>query len=114
MGKYDPAPTVAAGLVRLARSKTQLTQTELAERAGVSQQTVSAYETGRMDPTLSSLERLIAAAGLEMRIHLKPRNDHDSSLEAYLETLPTDVRAETERRQRERVDKARLERIRGR
>jgi len=114
MGKYDPAPTVAAGLIRLARSKAKLTQKELAARAGVAQQTVSAYETGRMDPTLSSLERMITAAGLEMRIQLEPRDDHDSSLEAYLDTLPADVRVEIERRQRDRVDKAKLERVRGR
>ena len=114
MGKYDPAPTVAAGLIRLARSKAGLTQAELAEHAGVSQQTVSAYETGRMDPTLTSLERLIAAAGLEMRIQLEPYDDHDNSLAAYLETLPADVRTGIERSQRDRVGRARLDRVKGR
>ena len=113
MGKYDVAPTVAAGLIRLARSKAQLTQQELASRAGVTQQTVSAYETGRMDPTLSSLERMIAAAGLEMRIQLQSRDDHDGSLEAYMETLPVDIKVEIERRQRDRVERAKLKRVRG-
>lgn len=114
MGKYDPAPTVAAGLIRLARSKTGLTQSELANRAGVSQQVISAYETGRMDPTLSSLERLVAATGLEMRIRLEPADDHDSALEAYLETLPAETRTDIQRRQRKRVDEAKLRRVQGR
>ena len=113
MAKYSPAPTTAAGLLRLARSKTRLTQSEIAELAGVSQQTISAYETGRMDPTISTLERLLGAAGLEMRIRLEEHGDHDESLEAYLETLPPKVRAEVEKRRRERVDQARLDRIRG-
>lgn len=114
MGKFDLAPTVAAGLIRLARSKSGLTQAELAEHAGVSQQTISAYETGRMDPTLTSLQRLIGAAGLEMRIRLEPYDDHDQSLASYLETLPADVRTEIERRQRSRVENARLDRVKGR
>jgi transcriptional regulator with XRE-family HTH domain len=114
MGKYDPAPTVAAGLVRLARSKSGLTQAELAERAGVSQQTVSAYETGRMDPTVTTLLKLVEAAGLELRFQLESADNHDASLERYLDSLDPETRELLERRQRERVDAARLERVRGR
>ena len=68
----DIAPTVAAGLIRLARDKAGLTQTELAGRAGVSQQAISAYETGRKEPTLPFLQRLLGAAGFEMRVKLEP------------------------------------------
>jgi transcriptional regulator with XRE-family HTH domain len=114
MGKYDPAPTVAAGLIRLARSKAELTQTRLAELAGVSQQAVSAYETGRKEPTLRTLERLMAAAGFELRFHLEPLDQHDQSLEQLLASLPPERRSLIERRQRERTEAAHLERIRGR
>ena len=114
MGKYDPAPTLAAGLIRLARSKAGLTQQQLASRAGVSQQVVSAYETGRQEPTLPSLQRLIGAAGFEMRIHLEPIDDHDETVEAWIRALPPETRAEIERHQRQRVERARLDRIRGR
>ena len=114
MGKYDPAPTLAAGLIRLARSKAGLTQHKLAGRAGVSQQAVSAYETGRKEPTLPSLQRLIAAAGYEMRVQLEPLDEHDESVKAFIESLPPETRAEIEQTQRERVEKARLERVRGR
>ncbi len=47
MGKYDPAPTFAAGLIRSARDMANLTQAGLAELAGMTQQAISAYETGR-------------------------------------------------------------------
>ncbi|MGH9195663.1 MAG: helix-turn-helix transcriptional regulator [Acidimicrobiia bacterium] len=73
MGKCDPAPTVAAGLIRTARGRANLTQSHLAELAGVAQQTVSAYETGRKEPTLPTLQRLLAAAGFELRADRFPR-----------------------------------------
>lgn len=114
MGKYDPAPTVAAGLIRLARAKTGLTQGELAKRAGVSQQAISAYETGRKDPTLSSLQRMIRASGLELTFRLEPLDGHDEALEEYIAALSPDLRTRVEAHQRERVDAARLDRKRGR
>ena len=124
MGKYDPAPTFAAGLIRSARDIAELTQAELAERAGITQQAVSAYETGRMDPTLGTLVKLIGAAGLEMRVRLVPKDYHDESLQAFIESLtPTEQAAlETQRRdrvadarlRRDRVADARLRRVRGR
>lgn len=114
MSKFDAAPTVAAGLLRLARHKADLTQGQLALRAGVTQQVVSAYETGRMEPTLPSLQRLLTAAGFEMRIRLEPLDDHDESLEQLLEGMPAEVRARIESEQAERVGKARLERVKGR
>lgn len=114
VGKYDPAPTLAAGLIRLARDKAQLTQGELAERAGMSQQAVSAYETGRKEPTVPTLQRLIEAAGFEMRIQLAALDNHDQSVERILQALPPKARADLEARQHRRVEQARLDRIRGR
>lgn len=113
MGKYDAAPTLASGLIRLARSKAGLTQAKLGEAAGVDQQAISAYETGRREPTLPTLTRILAAAGFEMRIQLAPIDDHDYSILEYLETLPPETRAEVEKTARERVEAARLRRIRG-
>lgn len=113
MGKYDSAPTLSAGLIRLARSKAGLTQAQLGNAAGVDQQAISAYETGRREPTMPTLTRILAAAGFEMRIHLEPIDDHDYAILEYLETLPHETRAEVERAARERVKAARLRRIRG-
>ena len=113
MGKFDPAPTLAAGLLRLARDKTNMTQTDLALQAGVSQQSISAYETGRKEPTLPTLVRLLAAAGSEMRIQLEPIDDHDTTLAAFIETLPSSRRAELAEESRARVATERLNRVRG-
>lgn len=113
MGKYDPAPTLASGLIRLARSKVGMTQTELATRAGISQQLVSEYETGRKEPTLPSLRRLINAAGYEIRMRLEPLDRHDTSIERFLDTLSPAARFEIEDGQRRRVEAAQMKRIRG-
>lgn len=113
MGKFDPAPTLAAGLLRLARDKAGMTQTELATVAGVTQQSISAYETGRKEPTLPTLQRLLAAAGLEMRIRLEPIDLHDATLEAFLKTLPPARQAELAEQSRARVESERLRRVRG-
>lgn len=112
MPRYDAAPTVAAGLLRLARHKAELTQRELAERAGVTQQAISAYETGRMEPTLPTLQRLLAAAGFEMRMGLEPLSD--DAYQQWLEALPDETRVEVDRASRQRAADARLRRIRGR
>ena len=113
MGKYDPAPTIAAGLIRLARQKAGLTQAGLAERAGITQQVVSEYETGRKEPTLPSLRRLVIAAGYDLHMRLEPLDPHDESIQRFLEGLDPKVRADLEAAQRRRVEQARLERVRG-
>ena len=113
MGRFDPAPTLAAGLLRLARDMASMTQTDLAVQAGVSQQSISAYETGRKEPTLPTLVRLLAAAGTEMRIRLEPIDDHDSTLATFIETLPSSRQAELIEESRARVAAERLDRIRG-
>ena len=113
VGKYDPAPTLAAGLIRTARDKASLTQSELAELAGMSQQAISAYETGRKEPTLPTLQRIVGAAGFEMRIRLVGSDGHDASLDTFLESLPPARRTEIEAVRLKRAQAARLRRIRG-
>ena len=98
----------------MARRKAGLTQRELAEKAGQTQQSISAYETGRKDPTLSTLNRLLAAAGLEMRVRLEPIDTHDAALATYMESLDGTQRAALEEAQRDRVASAKLRRVKGR
>lgn len=57
--------------IRRARQDAGLTQAELAERAGTSQATISAYEAGRKDPSATTLARVLAAAGA--RLTSEPR-----------------------------------------
>jgi predicted nucleotidyltransferase/DNA-binding XRE family transcriptional regulator len=60
-------------LLRQARKKAGLSQTELARRAGVTQSVVSAYEAGRRQPSFPTLARLIEATGHDMEVVLRPR-----------------------------------------
>jgi transcriptional regulator with XRE-family HTH domain len=78
--------STAASILALARRKAGLSQHQLGERAGVPATMISAYERDLRQPTLRTLERLLAAAGLELRLHLEPRDRHDEVL-ANLEAL---------------------------
>ena len=61
----------AGGLLREARTRVGLSQTDLALRAGVPQSVVSEYETGHRQPALPTLARLIAATGHELTFGLQ-------------------------------------------
>lgn len=71
--RYDA--TVEAGaaglIVRDARRRAGMSQIELGRRAGVTQSVVSAYESGRRQPSLPTLERLVRAAGLELDVAVR-------------------------------------------
>jgi predicted nucleotidyltransferase/DNA-binding XRE family transcriptional regulator len=56
----------AAELLRGARVRCGLTQQQLAQKAGVTQSVVSAYESGKREPSLSTLRRLVNATGLHL------------------------------------------------
>lgn len=64
-------PGAACRLLKGARTKAQLTQRELAERAGVPQATVGRIESGASQPKLETLLLLLNAAGFELE--LRPR-----------------------------------------
>lgn len=63
----------AARAIRDARLAADLTQAVLAERAGTSQATVSAYESGHKTPSLPTLSRLLAAAGRRLSVERAAR-----------------------------------------
>lgn len=62
-----------AAIVRAVRTRAQLSLRELAERAGTSHSTLSAYERGRIDPTSSTLAKVVRAAGFELDLQAVPR-----------------------------------------
>jgi transcriptional regulator with XRE-family HTH domain len=64
--------TLSGALVREARLRAGLTQREVARRAGTSQSVVARIEQGRADPGTTTLLRLLAAAGFELRSELAP------------------------------------------
>ena len=59
-------------IVRTLRQDRGLTQLELAERAGTSQPTVAAYESGAKSPTLHTLRKLARAASAELVMRAVP------------------------------------------
>lgn len=56
----------AGSLIADVRRRAQLSQDELAERAGTSRPTLSSYERGHRSPTLSTAARILSAAGHEL------------------------------------------------
>ena len=57
---------MSSTLLSTVREAVGLSQTDLAERASTSRPTLSAYEHGRVSPTLDTFERILAAAGYRL------------------------------------------------
>lgn len=80
-----------AALIREARHRSGLTQRQLARRAETSHSTLAAYETGSKSPNLTTLVRIVEAAGFEVRPDLQPlgpfvdRRARGDALEAVLQ-----------------------------
>ena len=76
-------------MIREARARSGLTLRALAERAGTSHSTISAYEKGRMSPTVDTLNRIVRAAGFALNGALERRifgesDNRGAELEAVL------------------------------
>lgn len=97
----EELPSPSAALLQLARLKANLSQRELAERAGVPVTMISAYERDQRQPTLATLLKLLHAAGFDLRLHLSPHDKHDDIL-GELEAS----RSEAERNRRDRQTQA--------
>jgi len=54
--------------LRDARRRAGLTQAELGARAGTSQATISAYESGRKQASLATMARLLGASGSRLTV----------------------------------------------
>jgi len=67
--------TRPAALLRDARIRARLSQTDVARRSGVSQSVISAYECGRREPGIQTLERLIEATGHRLVLDVLPAED---------------------------------------
>ena len=74
----------AGVLLQEARRRSGLSRRKLAERGGTSASTLSAYESGASVPSVTTLERLLRAAGFETEVSLRP-------------ALPSDERELTEK-----------------
>lgn len=75
----------AGELLRKARGTSGLSQADLARKAGTDRGQISRYESGRVSPTVRTLDALLAACGLQVRATLEPyRADLDELVDALL------------------------------
>jgi transcriptional regulator with XRE-family HTH domain len=100
----ERARTTAGALLVLAREDQGLTQRELAERAGVSQSEIARIESGQREPSIPTLQRLLAGAGLELRLRLAPLDNHDQVLADRHARRSPEERASQDTRHRQNVD----------
>jgi transcriptional regulator with XRE-family HTH domain len=71
---------IPGALVRSARERAGLSQRTMAARAGTAQSVIARIETGVTDPSSDTLNRLLDAAGFEIRCELLPTAVADSHM----------------------------------
>jgi transcriptional regulator with XRE-family HTH domain len=98
-------PTAASAFLQSARLRAGLSQRELAERAGVAQSEIARIESGKREPSIPTLQKILAGAGLELRFRLEPLDDHDRVLEARHDRRSKQEKAAVEERHRRNVSK---------
>ncbi len=96
MGMRSVEDQMAGALLLSARTRLGLSQTAFAELLGIAQPTLSAYESGRRQPTLPTLLRLLHHAGLDLRIELTEQDRHDEILAEWERSLDDAERARLE------------------
>jgi transcriptional regulator with XRE-family HTH domain len=74
-------------LIREARRRAGLTQTELADRAGTAQPAIARWESGRTTVSLDDVIRLVRLCGLDVEFHIVERDDSDIAQAARLAPL---------------------------
>jgi transcriptional regulator with XRE-family HTH domain len=80
----------ASRLLRCTRIHAGLTQRELAEASGVTQSTIGRIETGRVDPSVGMLSRLLRACGYDLAVEPLLGNGVDrTQIRARLARSPT-------------------------
>lgn len=76
-------------ILRRAREKAGLSQRRLAERAGTTQPVIAGYESGANSPTVRTLNKLLAAMDLQLRVTIEPLlADVDARLDEALASTP--------------------------
>jgi transcriptional regulator with XRE-family HTH domain len=75
--------SLAGKALTAARKHSALSQRDLAEAAGTSQSVVGRIEAGLASPSVDTLERLVKAAGFELKLDIVPARVVDPVIEAY-------------------------------
>jgi transcriptional regulator with XRE-family HTH domain len=80
-----------AQIIREARLKAGLTQTDLAERLGRDRAQVARWETGGQEPSFENMRAVVEACGFSLRVEIAEREETpavDAELEASLAEAP--------------------------
>ena len=85
-------------LIASARLRAGLSQEELALRAGTSQPALARLESDQANPTVATLERIVAAAGFQLRCELVPVERPDPVVQAYKQDVDRTMIRENLRR----------------
>jgi len=85
-------------LIKDARQSADITQNELARRAGTTQPAIAAYESGRRVPGIATLRRLLDACDHDLEVVARPRvRKGASSLSGIAPEIEADLREGRER-----------------
>lgn len=74
-------------IIKAARLRAGLTQRELAARAGTTQNAISRWERGLVDPGLATVAEIVRACGLELRCVLAEPDQQTAATHAVAEHL---------------------------
>lgn len=88
----------AGSILRDARRRRGLTQTQLARRSATTQSYIGRVERGEVDPSLATLQRLLHAMGYQITAAVEPLRHGNAST--------ADLRADFERSAGERIAEA--------
>ena len=80
-----------------------MSQRELAELAGVTQSEIAKIESGKREPSIPTLQRILAGAGLELRLRLAPIDNHDAVLAGRHDRRSPEERAALDARHQKNV-----------
>jgi transcriptional regulator with XRE-family HTH domain len=81
----DSVAVTSAQIIREARLKAELTQTELAQRIGRDRAQVARWETGGQEPSFENLQAVVAACGFVLKVEIAEREE-DLQLDTEIET----------------------------
>ena len=70
----------AGDVLREARKRARLSQADLGRRSGIAQSVISAYESGRREPGVRTLARLVEATGHHLELDVVPVPDRQLGL----------------------------------
>ena len=96
-------PTTASAFLQLARLEAGLSQRELADRAGVTQSEIARIESGKREPSIPTLQKILAGAGQELHFKLAKLDEQDRVLAARHARRSKAEKAVVEQRHRRNV-----------